>query len=274
MTCSNCGKKIDENASFCPNCGKRISKKKNSTIFYFALLFIFACAIFQVQSIRDKESSKNTKITDNNTTKTLSYKIVNEGGSSKYIVIDSSFVNSNDLKKLGDKLKNDYSLQDPIQVYVFDDETVAKSWNSSITVGDAEKEKHFIALYWKAGTRHDLWVMPEGINGEHEIVTYEERNAKYYVTLSNVSVVMADGAFKITNKSGQNLTNVEMIINMNSSSKNQYKSKTEVIYNGNTFSAGMMTFANKDNELFNPFSMKVQSLTIYSDQGNLWVYSK
>ena len=115
--------------------------------------------------------------------------------------------------------------------------------------------------------------MPEGMNGERETVTYEERKAKYYVTLYNVSVSMADGAFKITNKSGQNLTNVEMIINYDSPSKKQYRSKTPVIYNGNTFSAGMMTFANKDNEIFNPFAMKVQSLTIYCDQGNLWVYA-
>ena len=266
MICKKCGQLIDDNASFCPNCGKKLNKKKKVSKFFW-----IAVAIFLFVVIIATPKNKNTETTKASNPK-LSYKIVNQGGTSKYAVIDSSFVNSNDLKKLGDKLKNDFSSTDPIQVYVFDDEAVAKEWASNFDE-DAEKEKHFVALYWKGGVRHDLWVMPEGMNGERETVTYEERKARYYVTLSNVSVSMADGAFKITNKSGHNLTNVEMIINYDSPSKKQYKSNTPVIYNGNTFSAGMMTFANKDNEIFNPFAMKVQSLTIYCDQGNLWVYA-
>lgn len=272
MICKKCGQLIDDNAKFCPNCGKKNNKKKKASKYVWIILGILVFGVI-ISNPSKKENNESSTTTERNIkNKKLSYKVVNEGGTSKYVVIDNSFVNSEDLKKLGDKLKNDFSQKETIQVYVFDDETVAKEWNSNFD-DDAEKEKHFVALYWKGGIRHDLWIMPEGMNGEKETIIYEERKAKYYVTLNNVSVAMADGAFKITNKSGQDLTNVEMIINYDSPSKKQYNSKTAVIYNGNTFSAGMMTFANKDNELFNPFVMKVQSLTIYCDQGNLWVYA-
>ena len=205
--------------------------------------------------------------------KKLSYKIVNEVANNIYAVIDKALVNSEDIKKIGKKLKKDFSTRDPIRVYIFDDETIAKEWNNNYE-DNPEKEKHFIAIYWKGGTRHDLWIMPNGMNGEKEKVTYEQRKARYNVELKNVSVRIDNGAFIITNKSGQNLTNVEMIININSSSKNQYTFNTDNILNGNVYSVGLMNFANKNNELFNPFAMKVQSLTIYSDQGNLWVFTK
>lgn len=234
------------------------------------ILFYVLYAIFNKERLGLTSSVSSKEKTA--VTKTLSYSVVNSGGTSKYVVIDSAFVNSDDLKKLGDKLKSDFHSADPIQVYVFDDEAVAKEWNEYSLKDESNeaKDKHFVALYWKGGVRHDLWVMPEGLNGERETVTYEKRKARYHVNLQGVSVRMEDGAFKITNKSGQDLTNVEMIINIDS---NKYTAKTNVIKNGNTLSAGMMTFANKKDELFNPFAIKVKSLSIYSDQGNLWVYA-
>lgn len=245
-------------------------KGKIKFVVLAVILFYVLYAIFNKERLvltSSVSSKEKTAVTKN-----LSYSVVNSGGTSKYVVIDSDFVNSGDLKKLGDKLKSDFHSADPIQVYVFDDEGVAKEWNeySLKDENDEAKDKHFVALYWKGGIRHDLWVMPDGLNGERETVTYEERKARYHVDLQGVTVRMEDGAFKITNKSGQDLTNVEMIINISS---NKYTAKTSVIKNGNTLSAGMMTFSNKKHELFNPFSIKVMSLTIYSDQGNLWIYA-
>ena len=200
------------------------------------------------------------------------YKIVREAGTSKYVAIDSDFVNAEDLKYIGDRIKSDFHSQEPIQVYIFDDEAVAKEWNeySLKDENDEAKDKHFVALYWKGGVRHDFWIMTEGLNGERETVVYEKREARYHVDLQGVSVKIEDGAFKITNKSGQDLTNVEMLIN--AGAKGKYYAKTSAIYNGNTLSAGMMKFANRKNELFNPFAIKIKSFSLYSDQGNLWLY--
>lgn len=283
MVCKKCGQIIDDDAKFCPNCGKRNNKKNKMPKFvWIILIFLLFVIIIKNPKKGENNSSSNTSETTVKSDIKLSYKVVNEGGTTKYVVIDTSFVNTEDLKKLGDKLKNDFSSKNSVQVFVFDDESVAKEWSeySLKDENDELKDKHFVALYWKGGNRHDLWVMPDGMNGECEKIIFEESKvetstsigseARYNVDLQNVSVIMEDGAFRISNNSGKDLTNVDFVINKSSK---EYRVSTSVIPNGKTVSVGMRTFANKKNELFNPYAIKVESLTIYSDQGRLWVYA-
>ncbi len=74
-------------------------------------------------------------------------------------------------------------------------------------------------------------------------------------------------AFIITNNSGAALTNLQLIINQNDSSRKQYTCKVEQIDNNRKYSVGMLLFANSKNEVFNPLALKVVSFSIYSDQG-------
>lgn len=80
----------------------------------------------------------------------------------------------------------------------------------------------------------------------------------------NASVSFTGSQFVITNNDTFSWTNVKLEIN-SQLLKSGYKLNANVISAGHTYTVGAMQFAKSDGTRFNPFSMKVQSISIYCD---------
>lgn len=264
IVCKKCKTVYDMAEDRCPSCGE-----KNSSWKIGCLVILAVCVFIGFLFSKLPEPATDTATAEKSKAE-ISYKVEKTKGQQNFISISKEDVTEEKLELLGEKLKKKYS--NPVQVFIFDDAEIAKAW--PLENDNPEAEKHFVGLYWNAGKRHDFKIMLDGMNGKAKTIEYkkevreeDELPPRYSRELPGIIVDMDGTAFIITNNSGSALTNLQLIINQNDSSRKQYTCKVERIDNNRKYSVGMLLFANSKNEVFNPFALKVASFSIYSDQG-------
>lgn len=82
------------------------------------------------------------------------------------------------------------------------------------------------------------------------------------------SVKMGGGQFVITNQDSFDWTNVELEINDPGLFKEGYVQKISRLVAGETYTVGVMQFANKNGMRFNPLTMKAKAVSVWSDTPN------
>jgi len=95
----------------------------------------------------------------------------------------------------------------------------------------------------------------------------EKEEALLYGANLDAKVNFSNGQVHITNKNSYNWSGVELRINSGVFNKG-YFTRARIMEAGESYTVGIMQFANKKGERFNPYSMKAQTITIIAEKPN------
>lgn len=116
----------------------------------------------------------------------VEYRVVGKHGNLYDVFIAPQDKTLKNMKLLAIQLEKAYGKEMNADVFVFDDENVAKTANE---VRDANLDnnhpkslaydKHFVGMYWKTpSARHDFTIMLDGLNGETQTINYKTTDLK------------------------------------------------------------------------------------------------
>ena len=116
----------------------------------------------------------------------IDYHVAGKHGNLYDVFIDPQDKTLENMKILAIQLEKDYGKEMNADVFVFDDEDVAKTANEvrDSNLDDSHPkslayDEHFVGMYWKTpSARHDFTIMLNGLNGEKQTIDYKTTDIK------------------------------------------------------------------------------------------------